>query len=74
MRALSSCGEQGLSLAVVLGLLVVASLESTGSRVMALVVVHRLSWHAACGIFLEQGLNPCPLHWQADNLEPPGKP
>ena len=25
-------------------------------------------WHScsvACGIFLDQGLNPCPLHWQA---------
>ena len=23
---------------------------------------------AACGIFLDQGSNPCPLHWQADSL------
>ena len=22
----------------------------------------------ACGIFLDQGLNPCPLHWQVDSL------
>ena len=22
---------------------------------------------AACGIFRDQGLNPCPLHWQADS-------
>ena len=28
-----------------------------------LVVVHRLSCSVACGIFLEQGLNLCPLHW-----------
>ena len=21
----------------------------------------------ACGIFPDQGLNPCPLHWQADS-------
>lgn len=79
-----SSGPRGLSLVAesrvyslggVLGLLlVVASFESTSSRVLALVVVHRLRWHAACGIFLEQGLNPCPLHSQADNLEPPGKP
>ena len=29
----------------------------------------------ACGIFPEQGLNPCSLHWQADTLTagPPGK-
>ena len=31
------------------------------------VVVFRLSRSLACGIFLEQGLKPCPLHWQADS-------
>ena len=30
-------------------------------------MVHRLSCSAACGIFLDQGLNLCPLHWQADS-------
>ena len=34
----------------------------------ALVVEHRLSGLAVCGIFLDQGSNPCPLHWQADSL------
>ena len=29
-------------------------------------VVHRLSCSVTCGFFLEQGLNPCSLHWQAD--------
>ena len=24
----------------------------------------------ACGIFPDQGLNPCPLHWQADSYSP----
>ena len=28
---------------------------------------HRLSCSAACGIFPDQGSNPCPLHWQADS-------
>ena len=28
---------------------------------------HRLSCPAACGIFLDQGLNLCPLHWQVDS-------
>ena len=28
---------------------------------------HRLSCPVACGIFLDQGLNSCPLHWQADS-------
>ena len=26
-----------------------------------------LTCPVACVIFLEQGLNPCPLHWQADS-------
>ena len=26
-----------------------------------------LSCSEACGIFLDQGSNPCPLHWQADS-------
>ena len=32
-----------------------------------LVVVHRLSCSAACGIFLDQGSNPCPLPWQVNS-------
>ena len=31
-------------------------------------VGHRLSCSTACGIFPDQGLNPCLLHWQADSL------
>ena len=31
-------------------------------------VVHRLSCSKACGIFPDQGSNPCLLHWQADSL------
>ena len=31
------------------------------------VVGHGLSCSSACGIFPDQGLNPCPLHWQADS-------
>ena len=30
------------------------------------VVAQGLSCSAACGIFPDQGLNPCPLHWQVD--------
>ena len=41
-------------------------LQSMGS----VVVAHGLSCPEACGIFLDQGSNLCPLHWQA---EPPGK-
>ena len=38
-------------------------LWSTGSA-----VVHGLRCSMACGIFPDQGLNPCLLHWQADSL------
>ena len=33
----------------------------------SVVVAHGLSCSAACGIFPDQGSNPCPLHWQADS-------
>ena len=70
-QAFSSCGEQGLPFVAVLGLLI---------EVGSLVAEHGLS---SCGpqaqfprglvIFLDQGSNPCPLHWQADPqpLDPP---
>ena len=38
-----------------------SGLDSTGS----VVVAHRLGCSVACGIFLDQGLNPCLLLWQA---------
>ena len=41
-------------------------LRSTDSRCAGSVVVaHGPSCSAACGIFPDQGSNPCPLHWQA---------
>ena len=41
-------------------------LRSTGSRCAGSVVVaHGPSCSAECGIFPDQGSNPCPLHWQA---------
>ena len=43
-------------------------LRSTGSRrAGSVVVAHGPSCPAACGIFPDQGSNPCPLHWQADS-------
>ena len=80
---LSSCGAQaslvvsylvaehglqgaGASVAVAHGSVFAApGLWSTGS----VVVAHELICSSACGIFLDQGLNPCLLHWQ-----PQGKP
>ena len=37
-------------------------LQSTGPAAVA----HGPSRSTACGILLDQGRNPCPLHWQAD--------
>ena len=43
-------------------------LWSTGSRrAGSAIVAHGPSCSAACGIFPDQGSNPCPLHWQADS-------
>ena len=43
-------------------------LQSTGSRrAGSVVVAHGSRCSAACGIFPDQGSNPCPLHWQADS-------
>ena len=43
-------------------------LRSTGPRCTGSVIVaHGPSCSAACGIFPDRGLNPCPLHWQADS-------
>ena len=69
-RLLSSCGAQvshcdGFSL------------QSTGSRgVYSVVAPHRLSCPTACGIFLDQGLNPCLLALAGGfcTPEPPGEP
>ena len=69
-RAFSSCGKRGPLLIAVCGpLTIVASLVgSTGSRRAASVVVaHGPSCSTACGIFPDQGSNPCPLHCQADS-------
>ena len=43
-------------------------LRSTGSRrASSVIVAHGPSCSVACGIFPDQGSNPCPLHWQADS-------
>ena len=70
VQAFSSCGEQGLrSSCDMQASLVVAShcrawaLELMGS----VTVAHGLSCSIACGIFLDQGLNPCPLYWQVNS-------
>ena len=43
-------------------------LRSTGSRrAGSVIVAHGPSCSAACGIFPDEGSNPCPLHWQVDS-------
>ena len=67
-RAFSSCSKRGpLFIVVRRPLTIVSSLVgSTGSRYAGSVVVaHGPSGSAACGIFPDQGSNPCSLHWQA---------
>ena len=78
-RAFSSCGKRGpLFIVLRRPLTIAASLVgSTGSkRAGSVVVAHGPSCSAACGIFPDQGSNPCPLHWQADSqsLCHPGSP
>ena len=64
-RVFSSCGKRGPLFIVVRGPLL---LRSTGSMSAgSAIVAHGPSHSAACGIFPDQGSNPCPLHWQADS-------
>ena len=52
-------------------------LRSTGSRrAGSVLVAHGPSCSAACGIFPDQGSNPCPQRWQADSqpLRHQGRP
>ena len=76
VRAFSSCGKRGPLFIVVRGPFTITGLSlsppfplrSTGSRCTGSVIVaHGPSCSAACGIFPDQGSNPCPLHWQADS-------
>ena len=49
------------------------SIQGIGSAGQVL-VAHKLNSLLACGIFPEQGSNPCPLHWQVNSTTgPPGK-
>ena len=63
--------SRGRSPAVLRGLLTVLASLVVGHRLYgaqaSVVVVHGLSYLAACGIFLDQGPNPRLLHWQADS-------
>ena len=66
--AFSGCGEQGLLSSWGTGFLLcqLLLLQSVGSQA-SVVAVHGLSCLATREIFLGQGSNPCPLHWQVDS-------
>ena len=57
-QAISTCSEQGYSSVAMLGFLTVVDF---------LVAERGLSRSEACGIFKDQRVNPCPLHWQAES-------
>ena len=65
----SCCGARALGAWA--SVVVARGLSSCGSWALectdSVVVVHGLSCSAACGIFLDQGSNPCALRWQADS-------
>ena len=63
VRAFSSCGKWGpLFIAVRGPLTIAASLVAEHRCAGSVVVAHGPSCSAACGIFPDQGSNPCPLH------------
>ena len=75
MGALSSCSKRELLSVVVHRFLITVTSLVAEHRFQTLVVdAHGPSYSAACGIFLGQGLNRCPLHRQAlSTVLPPGK-
>ena len=63
----SSSRCAGLSLSRPLLLRSAGSRRAGSRRADSVIVAHGPSCSAACGIFPDQGSNPCPLHWQADS-------
>ena len=62
-RTFSSCSMQGLLFLEMCGLLIGVALGMRAS----VIVTHGLCCSLACGITQDQGLNLCPLPWQADS-------
>ena len=77
-RAFSSCGEWWLlfhcgARASLCSGFSCCRAQALGTRA-SVVVTHGLNCSVACGIFPDQGSNPCPLYWQAIlNQAPLGK-
>ena len=72
-RAFSSCGKWGLLFITVRGPLTIAASLVAEHRLQTrrltglVIVAHGPSCSAACGIFPDQGSNPCPPRRQADS-------
>ena len=65
---LSSCSDPGLLLGQFYELLIAVICFLAQALVMASIVVAPwLSSPLACGVFLYQKLNLCPLHWQVES-------
>ena len=68
LSLVAASGGHSSSLCAGLSLSQPLLLRSAGSRrAGSVVVAHGRSCSAVCGIFPDQGSNPCPLHWQADS-------
>ena len=71
MLAFSSCSEWGQLFMDVCGLLTVLASRVAEHRPqgtwVSVAVMPGFSCPAACEIFPDQELNPCPLHWEADS-------
>ena len=65
-RAFSSCGKWGPLFIAVRGPLTIAASLVAEHR-LQIIVAHGPSCSMACGIFPDQGSNPCSLHRQADS-------
>ena len=78
--AFSSCSKWGLFFFVVSGLTIVVASFCCGAQAPECAGFKGCGTGPrllkACGIFLDQGLNPCPLHWQVDShpLDHQGSP
>ena len=71
MRAFSSCNKQGLLSSCSAQASHCSDFLCCGAWVpgaeASVAVAQGLSCSKECGIFLDQGLNPCPRHWQVDS-------
>ena len=65
MRQVGATLHRGARASHCRGLSLSRSIGSRGAG--SVIMAHGPSCSAACGIFPDQGSNPCPLHWQADS-------